>query len=96
MKNYFPAALFLAASIAAAPAVPAYIANGGRVSAFESRDEGIGSEAHPAAEEVPEVSNEPYRVLDIASGEVLEVPVRDYVIGAVCAELPASFCDEAL
>lgn len=96
MKNYFPAALFLAASIAAAPAVPAYIANGGRVSAFESRDEGIGSEAHPAAEEVPEVSSEPYRVLDIASGEVLEVPVRDYVIGAVCAEMPASFCDEAL
>jgi len=39
---------------------------------------------------------EAYRVLDIESGNILEVPVRDYVIGAVCAEMPASFCDEAL
>ena len=95
MKNYFAAALFLAASIAAAPAVPAYIANGGKVSASESEDGADPAEALPA-EEVPEVSYEPYKVLDIASGEVLEVPVRDYVIGAVCAEMPASFSDEAL
>lgn len=37
-----------------------------------------------------------YRVLDITSGQVIEVPVRDYVIGAVCAEMPALFEEEAL
>ena len=38
----------------------------------------------------------PFLVLDAADGEVMEVPVRDYVIGAVCAEMPASFEPEAL
>ena len=38
----------------------------------------------------------PYLVLDTASGEVMEVPVREYVVGAVCAEMPASFEPEAL
>ena len=37
-----------------------------------------------------------YRVLDVASGEVLEVPVTEYITGAVCAEMPASFEEEAL
>ena len=37
-----------------------------------------------------------YRVLDITTGEVIEVPIRDYVIGAVCAEMPATFGPEAL
>lgn len=37
-----------------------------------------------------------YRVLDISSGTVLEVPVRDYLIGVVCAEMPATFESEAL
>lgn len=40
--------------------------------------------------------SEAYKVLDITSGQVLEVPVRDYVIGAVCAEMPAVFEEEAL
>ena len=37
-----------------------------------------------------------YHVLDISTGEVLNVPVRDYIIGAVCAEMPATFETEAL
>lgn len=37
-----------------------------------------------------------YPVLDTETGEVMEVSVRDYVIGAVCAEMPASFAEEAL
>ncbi len=41
-------------------------------------------------------AEQPYLVLDTASGEVMEVPVREYVIGAVCAEMPASFEPEAL
>lgn len=37
-----------------------------------------------------------YRVLDVATGEVLDVPLRDYLIGAVCAEMPPSYETEAL
>ncbi len=37
-----------------------------------------------------------YPVLDTETGEVLEISVRDYVIGAVCAEMPAAFETEAL
>lgn len=37
-----------------------------------------------------------YLVLDVATGEVLSVSVRDYLIGAVAAEMPASFAPEAL
>ena len=37
-----------------------------------------------------------YRMLDITSGKVEEISVRDYVIGAVCAEMPATFAPEAL
>ncbi|MBR2913355.1 MAG: stage II sporulation protein D [Oscillospiraceae bacterium] len=37
-----------------------------------------------------------YPVLDTQSGEVMQISERDYVIGAVCAEMPASFEPEAL
>ena len=37
-----------------------------------------------------------YHVLDSETGEILEVPVRDYLIGAVGAEMPVSFEPEAL
>ena len=41
-------------------------------------------------------SMDSYRVLDITTGTVLEISTRDYVIGAVCAEMPATFEPEAL
>lgn len=37
-----------------------------------------------------------FLVLDINSGQILEITEKDYVIGAVCAEMPASFSMEAL
>ncbi len=37
-----------------------------------------------------------YQMLDITSGKVEEISVRDYLIGAVCAEMPATFEIEAL
>ena len=99
MKCYFAAVLLLAASIAAAPAVPVCIM--GR----DGETKEFSGESTVETVEKPEVSEkktaetyvgEPYKVLDIASGEVLYVPERDYVIGAVCAEMPASFGEEAL
>lgn len=41
-------------------------------------------------------SEDVFLVLDIESGKVLEVPAEKYIIGAVCAEMPASFEPEAL
>ncbi len=35
-------------------------------------------------------------MLDITSGKTSEISVRDYLIGAVCAEMPATFESEAL
>lgn len=61
----------------------------------DSADDNKSSDT-PAQEQISYKPGEPYKVLDMASGEVLEVSVRDYVIGAVCAEMPASFHEEAL
>lgn len=37
-----------------------------------------------------------FSVLDTESGQVSDISARDYIIGAVCAEMPASFNEEAL
>lgn len=37
-----------------------------------------------------------YQMLDITSGKVEKISVREYLIGAVCAEMPATFEPEAL
>ncbi len=53
------------------------------------------SETAPVSAEIPKKS-EVYPVLNTETGEVMEIAVREYVIGAVCAEMPASFEVEAL
>lgn len=87
MKKILLSVVLLAVCTAVIPAVPACLS-------------GNGTEKNPdvVLEEYifTEFSDEPYKVLDVSSGQVLEVPVRDYVIGAVCAEMPASFETEAL
>ena len=98
MRCYMATALLLAASITAAPAVPVYIL-GRSTPAAEQESIPVETVENSAAEEEKtpaDYTGEPYKVLDTATGEVLEVPERDYVIGAVCAEMPASFEVEAL
>lgn len=86
----------LAVCSAVIPAVPACL-SGNTLSKPENSQSEISIKEFVFDEiSVPEVSGEPYKVLDISSGQVIEVPVRDYVIGAVCAEMPASFETEAL
>lgn len=91
MKKIITAAVFLTLS-AVIPAVPSVMGRSGDVSA-KSQDiavkEYIFDEEESSAEE-------PYRVLSCSTGIVSEVSVRDYVIGAVAAEMPASFEEEAL
>lgn len=43
-----------------------------------------------------ETSEDILKVLDFTSGQVMEISLRDYVIGAVLAEMPASYHEEAL
>lgn len=65
----------------------------------EPRQTAVGEVLSAATEPEPQDSTEGqscYLVLDILSGTVSEVSVRDYVIGAVCAEMPAAFHEEAL
>lgn len=85
----------LAAAVLVIPAVPVYFSGKGRAASAEiSSDETVSEEAPP--EKAAKEDNEPYKVLDVSTGEVIEVSQRDYVIGAVCAEMPATFEEEAL
>ncbi|MBR1592878.1 MAG: stage II sporulation protein D [Ruminococcus sp.] len=86
MKKYLSVIAFLSAAIIFIPAVPVCI---------------YGTTAGKDIEEYmlddkPLFSSEPYKVLNTATGKITEVPVEEYVIGAVCAEMPASFETEAL
>ncbi|WP_051411477.1 stage II sporulation protein D [Ruminococcus flavefaciens] len=97
MKKYLAAALILTAAAALIPAFPAYFYSRDRkendTSQFQLKEFALTENKN--AQKVI-CSQEPYKVLDIESGQVLDVSVRDYVIGAVCAEMPASFHEEAL
>ncbi|MBR6386070.1 MAG: stage II sporulation protein D [Ruminococcus sp.] len=87
MKKYLSALAVLSAAIIFIPAVPVIIS--GETYGKDSSDEYI-------LDDKPLFSTEPYKVLNSETGEIMEVPVEEYVIGAVCAEMPASFETEAL
>ena len=97
MKKLLVSTLLLVVSVTVLPALPVVVR--GRDSDSEVKEavqlrEVVLDDEKDAAK--LHFSDEPYKVLDIESGKVLKVPVRDYVIGAVCAEMPASFGEEAL
>lgn len=95
MKRYFSFTAILAAAVLVIPALPVYLSGRGTAASAEtSSGEAVLKEFPP--EEEPAESGTPYKVLDVSTGEVIEVSQRDYVIGAVCAEMPATFADEAL
>lgn len=50
----------------------------------------------PTAGTFPADESDVLKVLDFTDGQILELPMRDYVIGAVMAEMPASYHEEAL
>ena len=92
MKKFLKSAAFITAVLVLLPALPAISERrrkSGNKTVFPHLTEFEFSDDEKA-------SAEPYMVLDVSTGEVLEVPVREYVIGAVCAEMPASFHSEAI
>lgn len=86
------ALLFPGAPNAARPATPpesAGVSPGNPVPSGASASSGTAAEPQPKAEE-------PLLILDERTGEVMTVPVRDFVRGAVAAEMPINWSDEAL
>lgn len=95
MKRYFYFTAVFAAAILAIPAVPVYFTGRSEAEVMENSGADMVLEEFPL-EEVDTEEGEPYKVLDVSTGEIIEVSQRDYVIGAVCAEMPATFEAEAL
>ncbi|WP_051463392.1 stage II sporulation protein D [Ruminococcus flavefaciens] len=96
MKKILLSALLLILAITVLPALPVIVRS--RSSPNDAQQAAVLKELTAEREKTDnkQFSREPYKVLDVESGKVLKVPVRDYVIGAVCAEMPASFGEEAL
>lgn len=57
---------------------------------------GLGGLLFGPSKITPAADNGVFLVQDQGTGEVLSVPVRDYLIGAVASEMPVSWPDEAL
>lgn len=97
MKPYICTMLLFAAILILIPAIPS-LAGKDEVlpaAAFSFETENTPEETVIKSETVPP-KEDVFLVLDTESGEVISVSARDYVIGAVCAEMPASFHEEAL
>lgn len=110
MKKKFLTQIVFSAAITVLPFIPAYavhpaasrnteeirqeITDG--LTFVEYTEASESEEAEVISPQENTLEREFYKVLDTDSGEVLEVAVRDYLIGAVCAEMPVSFETEAL
>lgn len=92
MKKIILTILAMSAVLTVIPAIPACFSGKGAAEDEPRKEKDVVLEEVVFDDDI----SEPYLVLDINSGQVMEVPVREYVIGAVCAEMPASFEPEAL
>ncbi len=96
MKKYGLMMLAFGTTLAAIPMLPALLT---RTSAPDSSAIlPTQSSRHVETTSIPTTShhNETIDLLDASTGEVRTLPMLDYIIGAVCAEMPASFEEEAL
>lgn len=97
MKNYISIISVFALLMVSIPAV-SFRTSSGRLTANE---EFVTSEEIPDTTTVNETVAESskkdiFLVLNTETGEISEISDRDYIIGAVCAEMPAVFNIEAL
>lgn len=87
MKNILNIIAVFALSITAIPALSVYGCQTEKIS-------DIGDKSISMTEYKPDINF--FKILDINTGNIMEIPIKDYIIGAVCAEMPASFDEEAL
>ncbi len=99
MKSYITAAAVFSVLLLTVPAVPLAIGKTAQVQAEATISESASQE-ETTAEKAKEKKTEPkyktLKLLDITTGKVEEISAFDYVVGAVCAEMPATFEPEAL
>lgn len=102
MKSYLSAALIFAALLVTVPAAPLFASEisekQSKAKETASISEDVKETEKPAEKKDSDKKDvsENYIVLDITTGKTEEVPVFDYIVGAVCAEMPATFEKEAL
>lgn len=100
MKQHFLHALAFAGLLTLLPLIPVVLLHPQQTAASTPEEKfPVQTEFSTQNAEIVENSadtREYYRVYRCQSGEIQEIPVRDYVIGAVAAEMPVSFEPEAL
>lgn len=100
MKSYVSAALIFAVLLVSVPAIPLI----GEKASEKPSAESIRTDEQTTEENIKNAtkettksnSEESYIVFDISTGKTEEIAVIDYIVGAVCAEMPATFEPEAL
>lgn len=102
MRSYVTAAIIFAALLLTVPAAPLAVSSVGdsrekKIETSETKaSEVTESESKSTERAETDIKNESFKVLDITTGKVEEISAFDYVVGAVCAEMPATFEPEAL
>lgn len=97
MKSYIYAAVIFALFLVTVPAIPFIVSELEQSGSAEKAADKIGGDKTQASEEAAEAYSDGYYiVLDITTGKTEEISAEDYVVGAVCAEMPATFEKEAL
>lgn len=102
MKSYISAALIFAALLVTVPSIPLFAAEISGKNMPESRTAAVTEPKQTEASESAgkndeaETNSDTYIVLDITTGKTEEISAEDYIVGAVCAEMPATFEKEAL
>lgn len=96
MKKYLMFTFFMAMAMLIIPMTVVFASGAASTPVTEASSGAEQENKAKSASSEEAVSAEPYKVLDVSTGEVIEVSVRDYIIGAVCAEMPATFEEEAL
>ena len=91
MKRHFLEALLFSALLTLLPLIPVLL-----LRPQEDEPEREFSTSEPAIVENEDAGADCYYVLREKTGEVQAIPVEDYILGAVAAEMPVSFEDEAL
>ena len=96
MKSYISAALIFAALLVTVPAAPLFaseISSRHRQPDEKLVNASIVSEKNtePESAKTKKESSESYKVLDITTGKIEDISAFDYIVGAVCAEMPATF-----
>lgn len=96
MKSYLTVLAVFSILLLTVPAI-AMIDENTETTAISEENENIENNSETAqAISDKTTDNEIYLMLDVSTGEVTTLSARDYIIGAVCAEMPATFNDEAI